>query len=622
LDNSRKNTYPEWNMKVLFYYLSTCCMCGLWCMALSGAAQTAIPEILSVRQTLPMEIVEQMRQGLFPPAAAERTFAVGRYEKLELQVDLKATYQNPFDPDDLDLWAEFTAPSGKGWKIWGFYNPSNWSALWMVRFAPTETGTWRYVVKVRNREGMAESKVGEFLTVESKHPGFIRIADNQRYLQYADGSSFYGVGLWYNDGYELFNRGSITEAGLDHLKQNGANFISFFHTPLETMGTGLGRYDENRAGRLDQLFEWCEKRDLLVSWNIWFHSYISEAVWGGGNARYRNNPYRLVASADKFFGSEEAWKYEEKLHRYMVARWGYSRALFLWFIIDEINGTEGWLKGGTETAEKWCQRVHQWFKVNDPYGRPTTGTRSGGIQEWWPGGYRIFDIAAREIYEAQGHPMPASGKPDMSKENPLKFSYLNYAKQTQELWSGFSKPAIIGECGWDHTYYEPGMPGYLEMYHNALWASLANGLSMTPFWWAYGFYTNDSTVTRTMLYFSQFVRDVPFAATQWKPVLLQMSEGNGWALQSEQMTLGWAVNPLNGIANETIDVPGLPDGEYETRLYRTYRGEYLDPVTATSTGGKLTLKIPELRTRGGRAQHIGNDVAFKIIKKGMAIRLK
>ena len=49
---------------------------------------------------------------------------VALYEKFELAVDLDATYSNPFDPEQIDVWAEFTSPSGQSWKIWGFYNPS------------------------------------------------------------------------------------------------------------------------------------------------------------------------------------------------------------------------------------------------------------------------------------------------------------------------------------------------------------------------------------------------------------------------------------------------------------------------------------------------------------------
>ena len=588
--------------------------------AAAGLAQAALPAITSVRQAMPPELAQQIRQGLLPAPTGETGFPVPRYEKLELRIELQATYQNPFDPDQLDLWAEFTAPSGKVWKIWGFYNPSSSSALWMVRFAPTETGTWRYVVKVKDHEGTAESKPAEVAVVESKRPGFVGLAPNKRYLQFSNGSPFYGVGLWYNDGYERFGSGSITEEGLDSLKQHGANFISFFNTPLETMATGLGRYDEDRAGRLDQVFDWCEKRDLLISWNIWFHSYFSEAVWGGGNARYNTNPYRLVASADKYFASDEAWKYTEKLYRYLVARWGYSRSLALWFVDDEINGTEGWTRGGSQGAEAWCLKVHNWLKANDPYGRLTTGTRSGALGEWWPNGYKIFDIAAREIYEAQGHPFPKGGKPDVVGDNPLRYSYLNYAKQTQDLWNGFEKPAIVGETGWDHTYYEPGTPGYLAMYHNALWASLANGLSMTPFWWSYGSTINDSVVTRSLSYFARFVGNINFSGEQWKPVVLPVSTGNGWAMQSPSMTFGWVANPMSGVARETFTVPGLENGDYDVYLYRTWRGEYMDPIAATSAGGTLTVKIPELTPVGQHAQNINDDVAFKLVKKGVGIR--
>ena len=149
--------------------------------------------------------------------------AVGLYEKLELSVDLEATYTNPFDPNEIDLRAEFTSPSGRKWNVWGFYNPSGWSSLWMVRFSPIERGTWRYVVTVTDCEGTASSRTGSFAATESEHHGFLGIAPNRRYLRYSDGTSFYGVGLWYNDSYELFGRGRITEEGLDGLKNRGAN---------------------------------------------------------------------------------------------------------------------------------------------------------------------------------------------------------------------------------------------------------------------------------------------------------------------------------------------------------------------------------------------------------------
>ena len=85
---------------------------------------------------------------------------------------------------------------------------------------------------------------------------------------------------------------------------------------------------------------------------------------------------------------------------------------------------------------------------------------------------------------------------------------------------------------------------------------LANGLSSaTPFWWSDGTYTSDSVLTRTMLYSAQFVRDIDFAQKHWKPVTLDVSDGEGWAIASNRMTFAWVVNPLNGAANETFSIP-------------------------------------------------------------------
>jgi len=537
------------------------------------------------------------------------------YEKFELRIDLNATYANPFDPEEVELFAEFTSPSGKEWRIPGFYNHSGWFNLWMVRFAPTEKGAWKYVVKVKDRVGAAKSQPDTFEAVDSQHHGFVKISANKRYLKYDDGSSFYGVGMWYNDGYDEFNKGYITEDRLDDLKRRGVNFVSFFHSPLETMGTGLGRYDQNRCGRLDKLFEWFEKRDMHVSWNVWFHSHLSQDVWGPWGAQYRHSPYHLVSEAVDLFGSEEAWKFMERVCRYIVARWGYSRAVFLWFIIDEINGTEGWQYGDKKAAEEWCRKMRDLFNKYDPYGRPTTGTQSGGIDEWWPGGYRIFDVASREIYEAQGHPIPKTGKLDCAGENPLQFSYRNYALQIQNLWKGFDKPVIVGECGWDHTYYEPGTPGYLSMYHNALWVSLANGLCCTPFWWAYSEWINDSVVTSQIRHFANFVSDIDFAHLSLKPANIKAGDCDAWAMKSDRTVFGWVVNPRVSVAKESFTVSGLKDGDYEVRIYHTWRGQYLDAETVHCREGKLTVTVPELTRSQDHASYIGNDVAFKIVPK-------
>jgi hypothetical protein len=148
-----------------------------------------------------------------------------------------------------------------------------------------------------------------------------------------------------------------------------------------------------------------------------------------------------------------------------------------------------------------------------------------------------------------------------------------------------------------------------------LWVSLANGLCATPFWWAHSDLINDSVVTNQLLYFSRFVADIPFADLDLRPAAITAGECDAWAMQSKSMIFGWVVHPRVSVANESFTITGLPDGMYVVRLYRTWRGQYLDPDTTDCREGTLTVKIPELRTRGGHALHIGNDVAFKIVPK-------
>ena len=539
---------------------------------------------------------------------------VGIYDKLEMQINLTASFQNPFDPDEIDLNAIFTSPSGKQWKINGFYNYSNSESLWMVRFSPNEEGRWIYQLNVKDLDGSTTGKQKSFFVVASPFHGSVKISFNKRYLEYADGTPYYGIGLWYNDSYQAFNSGQIKRKTLDHLKNLGINFISTYMVPLETMGTGLGRYDQNFCGRLDEVLSWCEDRNMNLSLNIWFHPYLSKTVWTKGDRRWETNPYQLICNAKDFYSSNEAWAYQEKLYRYIIARWGYSRSLAVWFVVDEVNGTDGWMSGDSIGANNWAQKVQNYLNANDPYHHLTTGTRSGGVNEFWSQGYQTFDLAAREIYESQGFPMNETGIITADSISPLKLSYLNYTHEIKELWNGYEKPVIIGETGWDHTFYEPGMPGYLSWYHNALWVCLANGTAMTPFWWAYSHRLNDNIVNCQIKSFERFISGIPFSElTRVTPTDAEVSEGNAFAMKSDQIIFGWVVNPKMDVSGATVTVRSIPVGEYTLKIYHTWDGKFISEDTVICAAGSVTFKLPVLHIEDYHAHYLGQDAAFVLI---------
>lgn len=535
-----------------------------------------------------------------------RQFAdtVGLYEKFELILRIEADFANPFDPDEIDIMATFTAPSGKQWKVPAFYNQTFWSGF-NVRFSPNEKGIWNYAIHIKDKDGEVTSDNRSFTAVPSAYHGAIRVSQNKRYLEYDDGTPFFGVGLWYN--------GMTNTEVLDDLKDRGVNFISRFITPLETRGTGLGRYDQLLCSRIDELLEELEKREMLLSLNLWFHSFLSETVWGGFNVAWPTNPYQMVTPAKDFYSSDKAWEYQEKLYRYFIARWGYSRSMAIWFVVDEVNGTDGWALGDSLAAGAWGKKVHDYFKKHDPWQHLTTGTRSGGINEWWQDGYKAFDMAGREIYEAQGFPIITDGQIESSEIHPLTYSYRNYAGQVQKLWNGFEKPAIIPETGWDHVFYEMSMPGYKSQYHNALWVTLANGTAMSPFWWSYSRALNDNVVTYQLLNFRNFVNQIPFnRLTNVKPLEINNSEGDAYAIGSDQLIFGWAVNAKTDMAGKTVTLPNIAKGKYKLRLYHTWSGRFLEEgdQELESNGKTASFNIPILKIKGSHAGYIGQDVAF------------
>ncbi|MGE5482838.1 MAG: DUF5060 domain-containing protein, partial [Bacteroidota bacterium] len=99
----------------------------------------------------------QAAEALSPQITAvtpDRT-SVPLYSLLQLQVDLEAEYANPFDPDQVDLQAVFTSPTGRVLRVPGFFmlpytresapGEVEWLSYpgpgqWQVRFTPDEVG--------------------------------------------------------------------------------------------------------------------------------------------------------------------------------------------------------------------------------------------------------------------------------------------------------------------------------------------------------------------------------------------------------------------------------------------------------------------------------------------------
>lgn len=412
--------------------------------------------------------------------------SVKKYNMLQLSVGLKADFQNPYDPSQLDLSTDFTSPSGKKWHVFGFYDGSGWK----VRFTPNEQGTWHYRITVKDAKGIAHSHTKTFKVTNSNQNGWIEVSKrNHRYFQYDDGKSFYGVGAAYP--------WNVDKVGLQELSSHGANIYTYWNgnydgsgdgggtKQLESIQSGLGKIDEDKAARIDQLIAMSQKQGMHISFVIWPHDSLTAKIdWP---KQWKNNPLNTIIDSTQFFASSKSWQYQKNMYRYILARWGYSPTIALWDIVDEIDGTDGWQLGDKKAANEWIQKAQQYFAENDPYHHPTSGSMSGSKQSFWDQGYKTLDVSDREIY--------------------FSLDTSAYAEDIQKRWSQYKKPLIIGETG---------NTSETNKYHNALWVSLANGLAETPIWW------DITKVTEPMLeqmdHFSKFATGIDFAKENFKPV--------------------------------------------------------------------------------------------------------
>jgi hypothetical protein len=141
---------------------------------------------------------------------------------------------------------------------------------------------------------------------------------------------------------------------------------------------------------------------------------------------------------------------------------------------------------------------------------------------------------------------------------------------------------------------------------------------MSPFWWAYSDRLNDNVVTNQMLSLRHFTDQIPFnTLTNLKIVEAESSEGDAYAVGSDQLIFGWAVNADTDMSGKTVSLEDVPKGEYNLRLYHTWRGQFLRNEDRSvmvqnikTKGSTLSFDVPVLKVQGGHARYIGQDIAF------------
>ncbi|KPK40243.1 MAG: hypothetical protein AMJ78_07415 [Omnitrophica WOR_2 bacterium SM23_29] len=400
---------------------------------------------------------------------------VKKHEKIELTVDFKTEYKNPFDPDDVDLSAVFISPSKKEFKIPGFLYSGEVSSdgvsqpLWKIRFTPAEEGEWRYYVMVKNKRGSAKSDVRKFNCTLSNDKGFIRVSKSDPYyFEYTDGAFFYPIG--FNVCWALGATTYRYEEYYKAIAENGGNWsrlwMCSWGVALEWKKDkaygGLRVYNLKNAKKIDEILELAKEYGIHIQLVINNHGQLSIAT----NAEWKDNPYNAKNGGpcqrpDEFFTNSEAIRFFKNRLRYIIARWGYSPNIFAWELWNEVDLTDYFNEG---KVERWHKEMIDFINEIDLYGHMITTSYAKPLD------YNLWK--APEISYSQVHLF----------SDTLIEETIFWAKEFKKR---YNKPALIAEVAStarEGTIERSEDPNGIR-FHNALWSSFLSSASGTAMYW-------------------------------------------------------------------------------------------------------------------------------------------
>ena len=446
---------------------------------------------------------------------------VGRYGKLEISIDLSATYDNPYDYEDIEVSAVFSGPGGNEYPVDGFYmedfelderdgslRPAGKPGGFRLRFSPMLTGNWSYRVFVRDRSGEATSDSFVFICEEDEddaNQGFVR-AGLTNYLHFDSGKKFIPIGQ--NVAWPVDNPYLDYTKWLEPMRRNGGNYFRLWHAHwglgIEWKDgwndfEGLRRYQETNMRYQDWLFDYCAANGIYLMLALQHHGQVSSEV----NPNWEDSPYNAANGGPctntwEFFSNGAAKAHTRNRFRYVLARWGYSRAIMAWELFNEVEWTDDF-EQHRSLVQDWHFEMASFLGEKDPYGHLITTSFAHDINDPLVWNNPDLDITQTHYYLNTGN-----------IERALAGGVRNYLDL-------YGKPTLTGEFGLG-AYSSLSVSDQDGIHlHNGLWGALfGGGMGSAMSWWW------DSYVHPRDLYYhfdgiSQVVRDIPFDSENLGP---------------------------------------------------------------------------------------------------------
>jgi hypothetical protein len=287
---------------------------------------------------------------------------VGKYRLFEAQVINDKAYENKFA--DVELLVDYTAPSGKTWNFWGFYDGNGTGGgdksagnVWKMRFMPDEIGTWRY--RYRWSDGTKGGSGSFESTTENAGKGIIKAyGENPHWFAYNGTDpvwlkSYYETGHsgiaqdfdWVSD--NVFQ--PLVDNGYNHLQVNWLMslccYSQYYRDGPEPSTLDLTLYESGKASSTMNLYVW-KLMEMRMAWlndrDVGVHMFL-----GFDGSRNGGPKWEDLTESEKVF-----------YVKYSVARLGAYANLAGWNFVWEVEG-------GRETHELGLAKLLAKYDIFD-----------------------------------------------------------------------------------------------------------------------------------------------------------------------------------------------------------------------------------------------------------------
>ena len=574
---------------------------------------------------------------------------VARGGKFEIRFQVNRDFNNPFDPREVDVNGEFTAPSGEAMTVPGFYYQDFIStresdgerltavgqATWRIRFSPKEAGTHRFVIHVKTEGGDLKTSKRSFEAVKSDDPGYVRISrKDPRCFEFDNGEMFYPIGhnfrspnddrgalKIYGKNRPFPDRGTYAyEDVLPRMAANGENFaevwMSSWWLDLEWIPAwkhyqGLGDYNLANAWKLDRVLQLAREHGIRIHLVVDNHGKLSN--WC--DPEWKDCPYNkenggFLTTADEFFTNARAMELYRRKMRYIIARWGYDTfvaGIELWSELDLTGMKPTFQKHSSKTS--WHRTMTEYIRSIDPWNHVLTTHYSTNYAKIDP---KVASLRGIEYVTVDAY---RQGRDRRSIGHLLTETY-NHCRQ-------WPKPLFITEYGGSP---QAGSKAAIEAdLHAGLWAGWMLPMAGTPLLWWFDFiergYSGNLNDPGLFFHFKAFskyaagedrrdpnlnVGTITLAGAaggRLKAMCLQ-SPGRAYCWIYEESCMQTMQKPTHAreYKNVAVLINNLKAGKYDVEFWDTYKGEVIRKVQAAPNGNSLRFDLPAFK----------RDIAVKI----------